>query len=27
MHLKRCFVSIIPHENDGFGAKLFYKVV
>jgi len=21
MHLKRCFVSIIPHENDGFRGK------
>jgi len=21
MHLKRCFVSIIPHETDGFGGK------
>jgi len=21
MHLKRCFVSIIPHDNDGFGGK------
>jgi len=21
MHLKRFFVSIIPHENDGFGGK------
>ena len=21
MHLKRCFVSIIPHENDGSGGK------
>jgi len=21
MHLKRCFVLIIPHENDGFGGK------
>jgi len=21
MHLKRCFFSIIPHENDGFRGK------